>query len=306
MARPLVYAALAGGILVVSTAAILIRVAQAEGAPSLAIAALRLTIASAILVPFAWVRARSDAQQLSARDLWITLVSGACLALHFAAWITSLEFTSVASSTALVTTNPIWVGIGSVLLLRERVSRGMMAGISVAVFGTLVLLFSDVRAAEGAGEHTLLGNVLALIGALSASAYLLIGRWLRHRLDLTTYVAMVYGAASVLLTAATLVKGDALTGFTMTAYLCIAGLAIGPQLIGHTILNWSVRQMPATVVALSILGEPIGSSMLAIFLLGEAVAPVQGVAFLLILAGIYLAVRDDSPVKHDVLKRSRE
>lgn len=299
VSRPVVYAALAAGILIVSTAAILIRIAQLEGAPSLTIAALRLAIASTILVPIAWARTRHQWQAITGRDASLALASGTCLAVHFGAWITSLEHTSVASSTALVTTNPIWVGIGSVLFLHERLSRGMIIGIGLAVLGSLVMFFSDARLSEATGSNTLLGNGLALAGALSASAYLILGRMLRARLSLLAYISMAYCVAAILLMGVALAKGQALTGYSSTAMLCIVGLALGPQLLGHTILNWSVRQVPATLVALSILGEPIGSSLLAMVLLGESVNSAQGIGFFLILFGIFLAVRngDDSRTK---------
>lgn len=292
MTRPLVYAGLAGGILVVSTAAILIRMAQAEGVPSLAIAALRLGIASAVMIPFARVHARAEWRALRPRDVRLAWISGTCLAIHFGAWITSLEYTSVASSTALVTTNPIWVGIGSMVLLRERLSSGTVAGIAFALAGTMVLLWTDATASGGSRGDSILGNALALIGALSASAYLLIGRALRDRLALLSYVAMAYGVAALILLLAAVANGDALLGHSAIAYVWIAALAIGPQLIGHTILNWSVRHLPATLVALSILGEPIGSSLLATFFLNESVSALQLLAFVVILAGIFFAARD--------------
>lgn len=292
MTRPLVYAGLAGGIVVVSTAAILIRMAQAEGVPSLAIAALRLGIASAVMIPFARMRARTEWHSLRARDVRLAWISGACLAIHFGTWITSLEYTSVASSTALVTTNPIWVGIGSMVLLRERLSTGTVAGIVFALSGAMVLLWTDAAASSGSRGDSILGNALALVGALSASAYLLIGRALRDRLALLNYVAMAYGVAALILLLATVANGDALLGHPAIAYVWIAALAIGPQLIGHTILNWSVRHLPATLVALSILGEPIGSSLLAMVFLNETVSALQLLAFVMILAGIFFAARD--------------
>lgn len=295
MPRPLVYAALAGGILVVSTAAILIRLAQGEGVPSLTIAALRLSIASAILIPFARLRARSEWRSMGLRTLRLALLSGVCLAIHFGAWITSLQYTSVASSTALVTTNPIWVGIGSVLLLRERLTRQTLIGIALALAGASVLLWADLDAASPARPDNLLGNGLALIGALAASTYLLIGRALRDQLSLLNYVAAAYGAAAVLLLIVAVARGDALLGHSTSAYLWILALALGPQLIGHTVLNWSVRHLTATLVALSILGEPIGSSLLAMALLDERISTMQLLAFVMILTGIFFAARDSKP-----------
>jgi drug/metabolite transporter (DMT)-like permease len=289
--RSAVYGALAGGILVVSTAAILIRTAQAEGASSLTIAALRLAIASAILLPVAWVKSAKELRALSVGDWSLALLSGASLAVHFASWITSLEHTSVASSTALVTTNPIWVGIASVLLLRERLTRNMVAGLACALAGTALMFAVDALSKAPAQVNSLLGNGLAVLGALSASAYLIIGRLLRERISLIAYVGIAYSTAAVLLVGAAMAQGQALVGLSPTAYWCMLALALGPQLLGHTLLNWSVRHVSATLVALSILGEPVGSSILAWWWLDEGFSPAQCAAFALILLGIYFGAR---------------
>ena len=177
------YVVLALAVAVVSTASILIRYAQAEGVPSITIAALRLAFAVLMLTPIALPRIRAELPRLSRRDLLLAFGSGAALAVHFAAWITSLEYTSVASSAALVTTNPVWVGIASVVLLRERVPAPVIAGIALGLCGSL-LIFAAESGAGAAAPAPLLGNGLALVGALAASAYLLIGRGLRERLSL--------------------------------------------------------------------------------------------------------------------------
>ncbi len=287
----MVYAALGGGMLIVSSAAILIRIAQAEGTSSLAIAALRLGVASLILMPIAWWKAAQEFKSLRPRDLALATFSGACLALHFASWITSLEYTSVASSTALVTTNPIWVGIASLFLLRERLTTSVCIGIAFALVGTIAMFMAQSGSFEAAQGNPLLGNTLALIGALSASAYLIVGRILRTQISLVGYISIVYSVAAVILLGATLLRGEALMGMSSVAYACILGLALGPQLLGHTILNWSVRHVSATLVALSILGEPIGSSLLALAIFDETIGWVQGLGFVLILLGIFFAVR---------------
>lgn len=289
--RAMAYGGLATGVLVVSTAAILIRIAQAEGATSMAIAAWRLGVASLILTPIAWHHAGAELRSLSARDAGLSLLSGAFLAVHFGSWITSLEHTSVASSTALVTTNPLWVGLASVLFLRERLALLVVLGIGLATLGTVTMFLAGPEASSQRAANPMLGNTLALTGALCASAYLIIGRSLRTRLSLLAYIWLAYGAAAIMLFAAALVSGTGVAGFTPAAYLCILGLALGPQLLGHTLLNWSVRQVSATFVALSILGEPVGSALLAFFLFGESVDWIQGAAFALILLGIFCATR---------------
>jgi drug/metabolite transporter (DMT)-like permease len=284
------YAVLALAVAVVSTASILIRYAQAEGVPSITIAALRLIFAVLILTPIALPRIRAELPSLSRRDVLLAFASGAALAVHFAAWIASLEYTSVASSAALVTTNPIWVGIASVVLLRERVPAPVIAGIALALCGGLLILASG-SGAGSAAPAPLLGNGLALVGALAASAYLLIGRGLRERLSLLAYVWIAYGIAATLLLIAALASGASLVALSGMSLLLILALAVGPQLIGHTAVNWAVRRAPATVVALAILGEPVGAALLARFLFGETFSGAQLAGFAMLLCGIFLAAK---------------
>ena len=288
--RGLVYAALAGAVAVVSTASILIRYAQAEGVPSLTIAALRLAIAVALVTPFALPGLRRELPRLSRRDLALAAASGVVLALHFAAWITSLEHTSVASSAALVTTNPVWVGIASWLLLRERIRPAVAAGIVFGLAGSALIL-SSAPAPGVAAPRPILGNALALGGALAASAYLLIGRGLRARLSLLSYVWIAYGAAAVVLLCAAAASGALTAPLSAAALALLVALAAGPQLLGHTGVNWAVRHVPATVVALAILGEPVGAAILAWLLFGEGFGALQLAGFAVLLCGIFLAAR---------------
>jgi drug/metabolite transporter (DMT)-like permease len=239
------------------------------------------------------MRAGGEIARLAPRDLALTLASGALLAIHFWSWITSLEYTSVASSTVLVTTNPIWVGLASVLLLGEKLGRGAIAGLVLALLGMLITFAADTAAARPAPDATL-GNVLAVIGALSASGYLLIGRALRARVSLIAYVALAYASAALMLWIAALFAGVPLLGHTGAGWLFLVLLALGPQLIGHTTFNWSLRHLSATFVALAILGEPIGSAILAWLILGEGFTPAQLAGFALLLAGIFLAGRGET------------
>jgi drug/metabolite transporter (DMT)-like permease len=283
--------ALAAGVAVVSTASILIRFVHAQGVPSLSIAATRLTLAALVLLPIAWVHARAEIRQLAARDIALTLASGTLLGVHFWSWISSLEYTSVASSTVLVTTNPLWVGLASVMLLREKLTFPVAGGLVLSVLGMLVTFLAETRVPT---PNPALGNALALVGAMAASGYLLLGRALRGRLSLTAYVALAYTAAAVLLCCAALLSGAPLHGHSASGWLFLVLLALGPQLIGHTTFNWSLRHLSATFVALAILGEPVGSAVLAWLILGERFGALQLAGFALLLAGIFLAARGEA------------
>ncbi|MGE0311151.1 MAG: DMT family transporter [Lautropia sp.] len=286
--RPVAFAVLALGVLVASGASILIRYAQAEGIGSIAIAAWRLAFASLFLVPLVAARCAGEARRLARRDLLVALAAGLALAAHFAAWISSLGYTSVASSAALVSTNPIWVGLASVVFLGMRLPPATVGGIVLCVAGCLAIVVADGSAAGG-NRNPLLGNALALAGALCVSTYLLIGRGLASRVSLLLYVGLVYGLAAVALLAGAWLAGQPLGGWPASGWLLLLALAVGPQLLGHTAFNWALRHLSPTFVALSILGEPVGSAILAALLFGEVPGPWQLAALLVLLAGIVLA-----------------
>jgi len=289
------YLVLACGVAIVSTASILIRIAQGEGVPSLPIAALRLTLAALVLTPLVWVRSYAQMRRLGRRELALCLFSGALLAVHFWSWIASLAYTSVASSTALVTTNPLWVGLASTLILRERMGKATAGAILMTLIGSAMIFASD-RSSPTAAVHAdpTLGNLLALVGAVAASGYLLVGRALRGRVSLLAYIWLAYASAAVLLLIATAVNELALTGYSPVAYAAVLALALGPQLLGHTAFNWALRHLSATFVAVSILGEPVGSAVLALLIFGERFAPLQLAGFALLLAGIFLGARAEA------------
>jgi drug/metabolite transporter (DMT)-like permease len=287
--RWLPFAVLGIGLLAISFGAIFARLAQGYGLPSLAVAALRLGLAALIVTPVAgWGPSRQVLLALDRRQMMLAGGAGFFLALHFATWISSLEYTSVASSTALVTTNPVWIALASLVLFHEKPSRMTVAGIIVSLSGSLLIFWSDGRTGAG-GSHALLGNGLALAGSWCFSAYLLVGRRLRAGMPLLAYIWLAYGVAALFLALACLAAGVSLAGYAAPAYLAALALALIPQLLGHTAYNWSLRYVSPTFVAVVTLGEPVGSALLAWLIFGESFAPVQAAGFVLLLAGIYLA-----------------
>lgn len=287
-------------ILAVSTASIFIRFAQRE-APSLVIAALRLTVASLILAPVAITRYRSELNKLTGTDLLLGLLSGVFLAIHFATWISSLEYTSVASSVVLVSTGPLWVALLSPIFLKEPLTRLVLIGMLLALLGGAIIGLSDSCQTENGfvcpslsqfvqGE-AFLGNFLALTGAWTVAGYLMIGRRLRAGMSLVPYIFVVYGMAAIILLLIMFAAGQSPTGYSPVFYLWILLLALLPQLIGHSIYNWALRYMPAALVSITTLGEPIGSAVLAYFILRETPTLLTIFGGALILAGIYLASR---------------
>lgn len=287
--RAFALAVLGAGVLIVSAASILIRYALAEGLPAISIAALRLAIAAIVLLPILLGMRRDELARFTRRDWMLAAGAGGFLALHFASWILSLEYTSVASSVALVTTNPIWIGLGSWIVLRERLSARMVSAIGMALAGSAVIFLADENIATASAPQPMLGNTLALIGSLAMCGYLLIGRRLRADVTLLSYVGVVYAVAALFLVATALAFSAPLVTISATAWLIVLALALGPQLLGHTAFNWSLKHFPATVVAVAILGEPIGSTILAWLMLGEPIGVIKLGGMALLLAGIVIA-----------------
>jgi drug/metabolite transporter (DMT)-like permease len=227
---------------------------------------------------------------------------GIFLALHFATWITSLEYTSVASSVVLVSTSPLWVALLSPLVLRERPSRLVIFGMVVALIGGTLVGFSEACSVTSRGlicpvaselfqGGASLWNLLALSGAITAAGYLLVGRWLRPTISLMVYIFTVYGVAAVILLILAVFSGKPLAGFPPVTYLYLLILAAGPQLLGHTSFNYGLRYLSASFVSIALLGEPIGSTILALIVLGEIPGPLEVIGGVIILVGIYLASR---------------
>jgi len=278
---------LAVGVAAVSAAAVFSRYAQTD-APSLTIAAYRLALATLFLLPVAWLRRRRELSGLKASDWCWALAAGVFLAVHFATWITSLEYTSVASSVVLVSTSPLWVALFAWLFLGEPLTPSLLGGLSLALGGSAIISFAEAR--SGVSPRPLLGNVLALGGALAVSGYWLIGRRLRRHLSLLPYVTLVYGFAALTLLAAAMLLRQPLTGFKTATYGWFLLLALIPQLLGHSSFNWALAHLPAAYVAIATLGEPVGAALLAFLLLGETPSVLKLAAAALIMAGIFLAL----------------
>lgn len=287
------------GVVFTSFSAIFVRLSDA---PSLAIAAWRMVFTTVLLAPL-FLRERSrarsrppeaagdDAAVPSRRTaILLSLASGAFLALHFGLWITSLSYTSVASSTVLVTTHPIIVGLVGFVLLGEhlslRASLYMLGGLA----GSIVLVWGGF----GEGDSALLGNVLAFLGAVTVAGYMLLGRVVRRRLSVNVYTMIVYSTSAAMLVGAALVAGVRLGPYPPREYLLFAALALFCTLLGHSLFNWALRFVKPTVISTSILGEPVIASILALVVFGEVPTILTLVGGAIILASIYLFVREES------------
>jgi drug/metabolite transporter (DMT)-like permease len=284
--RRSVYLVLGMGVFAVGWAAIFIRLAEA---PALATATYRLAFAALPVAGWAALRHRDELRGRRAGDRWLLLASGVALAIHFAAWIGSLQLTTVASSVALVTTQPLWAALIAAAFLGERVTRGTLVAILVATAGGALIGVRDFAA----GGDALLGELLALVGAICAAIYFIIGRRLRAGMGLAAYIGVVYPVAALALLLTALVARQPLTGFSAQTWTMFLLLALVPQLIGHSSLNWAVRYLPAHIVTVALLGEPVLSTLLAIPFLGERPGLLRIVGGSITLVGVYLALREE-------------
>jgi drug/metabolite transporter (DMT)-like permease len=257
-----------------------------------------------VLTPIVWSRYRAELAQLRRSDLALVLLSGLLLAVHFASWITSLEYTSVSTSTVLVSTNSLWVALASPFLLRERLSRVTLIAVVIAVVGVFwISATGDTGTALHQGQSAL-GNVLALIGAVAVGGYYMCGRRVRAKVSVIPYIWLTYGTASIVLIAVVLVTGQQVVGLAPDAYFWMTLIGIFPQLIGHSAYNYALGYLSAAYVSLTIPVEPIGATILAAILLREPLVPQHIFGGALILLALVVASREESRTTREVQREA--
>jgi len=271
----------------VSVGSVLVRLAQA---PPLAVAFYRVTFASLLIAPFGWTDARRSLGALGPRSRLLLLASGIALALHFATWIASLSYTSIASSVLLVNTAPIFAVVLSWIFLGERVSGAILGAIALAFVGAALIAAGD----WGRSPSSLGGNLLAVAGAAALAAYHVAGRGLRDALPLNAYILSVWGAAAAALGGITAAFGTPFAPYPPRAWLLFLALGLVPTVLGHGLVNRALRSLSAPTVGLFLLGEPLGASLLAFLVFGEvpSVSTMVGGFVVLLAMGLVLLRRD--------------
>lgn len=265
----------------VSTASIMIRVSHA---PPLAIAAYRMIFSTLMLLPwFIQSKGARKVAETGKTGILKLAAVGLVLAVHFASWITSINMTSVASSVVFVHIDPVFVALVSHFLLGERITTRTALGIAVALAGATLIALGDFGL-----ELNLLGDALALIGGLMLGIYILAGRQLRQNLDLVSYVTPVYATSALVLVAASLFYGVPLAGYAPREYVIFFAIALVPMIFGHTVYNWALRYVTAPVVSISLLGEPVGASILAYLILSEVPGTKVILGGIITLVGILI------------------
>jgi len=278
------------GITSISFAAIFIRFCH--DVPAIMIATYRLVIASLILLIYFKIKGRSF-KDVQKRDLNYSILGGIFLSFHFMTWIASLKFTSVANSVVLVTTNPIFVGIFSYLFLKEKQNIELIIGIGLSLLGSIMIAVSHsgLNAMNMMDTKALAGDILALTGAVMMSGYLIVGSKVRKRLDVLTYITIVYSISALFLLITSLLFEIPFGGYRSTSYINMVLLAVVPQLIGHTSFNWALKHLKTSMVSITLLGEPIGATILAYLFFREIIDGYQFAGMILIFAAIIIASR---------------
>ena len=278
------------GVIGVSTGSIFVRLADA---PALVTAAYRMGLSLVILAPFVWWKAREELRGLSIRDIRLAALSGLFLALHFATWISSLDYTAIANSVVLVNTIPLWVGLLTPMISKDRLSRATVTGIAISVIGGAIIGLGDFAV----GGRALWGDFLAVLGAVFAAVYLLIGRNLRRKLSLLAYVFVCYGAAVIILWLLVLVCNFPIVGYSTKTVAAFWAMALISQVMGHSSYNWALKWFSSGLVAVSLLGEPVGSTILAYIIFGEGLTWVKFIGGLFVLSAIYITAAGEKTAK---------
>jgi drug/metabolite transporter (DMT)-like permease len=272
------------GMASVGIASVIIKLCNA---PPIVIATYRMSLSAIILAPIFLIFRKKGADIKETPKVINFIPLGAILAIHFVLWIASLKYTTVLSSTVLVTTNPIFVPIISYFIFKEKTKKLMIFAIIVSFIGSTLIAIAGGM--QGFGEN--LGNLLAITGAIAVSFYLVLGKRVRMKTDLLTYIFYVYSFSAIFLILTSLITGQKLFGYDRIIYIYFVLLAVFPQLLGHTIFNWALEFFSPSFVALSILGEPIFATIFALLILKEVPSLIEIFGGAFVMTGIYIATR---------------
>lgn len=268
------------GVIFVSFGAIFTKVSSA---PSLVIATYRLGFSTLILLPYVIRNNIKEIKGISKKDLSICMISGIFLAFHFATWLESIKYTSITSSTVLVNTHPIFIVIGSLFILKEKVSTKAIMSIAVALIGSTIISLGD----SSLGSNIFYGDFLAVLGGFCIAAYMMIGRVVRQRLSVNSYTFIVYSSSTLTLFILSLVTNTSLYPYPKSDWLIFLALAVFCTILGHSIFNWALEYLNPAFVSTSILGEPVFATIWAMLLFKEIPTPWQIIGGIIIILGVY-------------------
>lgn len=278
------YIAVIIGVVSISASAILVKLAG--DAPASIIAFYRLLFAVLLMSPYVLWKYRSEIKRLPKKDWWLALLSGLFLALHFILWFESLNLTSVASSVVLIAMQPVFAFIGTYLFFGERFSIAATISLLITIVGSIIISWGDFQISGMA----LIGDVLALLGAVMITGYFLLGQRLRRTQSLMTYTFIVYGISTALLLLYNVVLGYSFVGYDGFHWGMFLMLAIVPTFFGHTLFNWALKWLSTSTISMAIVFEPIGATILAYLILKEAVTSFQWLGGTIVIFGLFLFI----------------
>lgn len=278
------------GLFFTSLSSIIIRFSNA---PSLVISAYRMLFTVLILLIPIIMKERRQLLNIKRNDFILCMISGIFLALHFATWISSIKMTTIASSTVLVNLNPIFVAIASLFLFKEKLNSKAISGIIIAFVGGAIIAFNDNSASLS--THAIKGDILAFLGSIFMAGYLIIGKIVRKNINNINYVFIVYTSATIVLFVLCIFTKTPLYPYPINEFILFLCLAFFCSILGHTIYNWMIHYLPATLISISTLGEPIFASIIALVLLREIPSKLTVIGGLTIISGIYYFIVNQEP-----------
>lgn len=278
------YIAVTIGVISVSTSAIFVKLA--DQAPAAIIANYRLLLAVLLMAPIILRKYRHEIKQINRKDWIFSIFAGVFLAFHFILWFESLNYTSVASSVVLVTLQPIFAFLGTYFFFKERFSYGAIISMLIALIGSIIISWGDFQISGTA----LFGDTLALLGAVTVTAYFLLGQQVRRNLSIMTYTFVVYGISSITLIMYNLMLGNSFIGYPADHWWIFLALAIFPTFLGHTLFNWALKWLSTSTISMAIVFEPVGASILAYLILDEKITAFQLLGGTIVLFGLFLFI----------------
>lgn len=273
------------GVISVSLSAIFVKLSSADAG---VIAFYRMLFSILIMLPWFLKKYSNEIKVLSKRDWLFSSIAGVFLSFHFILWFESLNYTSVASSTVLVTMQPLFAFIGTYLFFKEKITLQTFIAGGIAILGSVLISWGDFQISGTA----LYGDILALIACALITGYLLFGQDVRKRLSLVTYTMVVYSVSTITLFFYIIIKGESFGPYPATDWMWFVLLAIIPNLLGHNLFNWALKWTSTNVISIAILFEPVGAALLAIWIFNEYLTASQIVGGLVVILGIMLFVVD--------------
>ncbi|WP_058305786.1 DMT family transporter [Gracilibacillus massiliensis] len=278
------YIAIIIGVISVSTAAVLVKLAG--DVPSAVTANYRLLFASLLLLPYVWFKKRDELKKLGGREWVFTILAGISLAIHFIVWFESFQYTSVASSVVIVTLQPIFAFLGTYFFFHEKFSAGTIISMLIAIFGSIIIAWGDFQIANEA----LYGDFLAFLGAIFITIYFLLGQGVRTKVSVMCYTFIAYGIGAIVIIFYNLLMANPLVGYQPNQWILFIALAIVPTILGLNLLNWALKWVSTSVISMGILFEPVGASILAFFILGEFITWSQWLGGMIVIFGLLLFI----------------